>query len=93
MGSTCERDCAIRLFQLTESCFSFYSHKASTVDVRMSMEYRWNDPEVGNTKYGDGTFPSVTSLTTNPTWNNLRLNPAFRSERAQTNRLIHDTAN
>jgi len=55
----------------------------------MSMEYRWNDPDGGNPKYGDENCPNATSSTTNPTWDDLRLNPGFRFERTKTNRLIH----
>jgi hypothetical protein len=56
------------------------------------MEHRWNEIDRGKPTTRKKTCPSATLSTTNPTWTDPGSNPGLRSERPETNRLSHGTA-
>ena len=60
--------------------------------MKTDMEHWWNGSGRGKLKYWEEDLSSVTAYITNPTPNELRSNPEFRSKRPATDGRSHGTA-
>jgi len=51
------------------------------MQIKTSMDHRWNDTNTENPQYSDKTRSNPTLSTTNPTWTGPGSNPSFRGDR------------